>query len=119
MLNILRRSLGTGVLTTGYPAVAESAPPAFRGQLMLDPTRCTGDGACARICPSLAIAVEHGDGGWSWQLDDARCVFCALCVEACPSDALQMSNAFELATRTQANLLTRVTFRHNGEAPHA
>jgi len=115
MLNILRRSLGTGVLTTGYPAVEEVAPPAYRGQLMLDPTRCTGDGACARVCPSQAISVAHDDNGWGWQLDDARCVFCALCVDACPTDALQMSNEFELATHTQSDLLTCVTFRHRAE----
>jgi formate hydrogenlyase subunit 6/NADH:ubiquinone oxidoreductase subunit I len=110
-LDILRGSLRTGVVTTRYPAVPEPAPPAFRGQVRLHPDRCTGDGACARACPSAAIAVEEvGDGGWRWALDDARCVFCGLCADVCPAAALELSPEFELAVRDAADLVTRVTF---------
>jgi formate hydrogenlyase subunit 6/NADH:ubiquinone oxidoreductase subunit I len=98
-------------VTTGYPAVAEPAPPAYRGQVMLRPDRCNGDGACARVCPSGAIVVEGSNGGgWRWELDDASCVFCGLCAEVCPTRAIELSNEFELAVRDSADLVTRVTF---------
>jgi formate hydrogenlyase subunit 6 len=111
MLDILRRSVRTGVVTIRYPDVPEAAPPAYRGQVMLATARCVGDGACARVCPSAAIAVQPDDaGGWLWELDDARCVFCGLCAEACPTTAITLSNEFELAVRDRADLVTRVTF---------
>lgn len=112
MLDVFRRSLGTRSLTTEYPEAPEAAPPAYRGQVQLDPGRCTGDAACARVCPSQAISVRAtGDLGWSWELSDARCVFCGLCAEACPTRAIVLSNEFELATRSESELITHVTFR--------
>jgi formate hydrogenlyase subunit 6 len=111
VLDLLLRGARTGVLTTRYPAVAEPAPPAFRGQVTLSPERCTGDGACVRVCPSAAIRVEAtAAGGWTWELNDARCVFCGLCAEVCPAAALALSTEFELAVRDAADLVTRVTF---------
>ena len=111
MLEIFRRSLRTGVVTTAYPAVPEPAPCAYRGQVMLDASRCTGSGDCVSACPSAAISVVYAaDGGWSWELNDARCVFCGLCAEACPEEALQLSNEYELAVRRQVDLITHVTF---------
>ena len=118
MLQILRRSFRTGIVTTRYPDEPEPAPDTYRGQVMLTPGRCGGTGDCARACPSRAIHVTHHAGGWVWELDDARCVFCGLCEEACPNDAIQLSNEYELATRDTRDLVTRVTFRaqHGGNA---
>jgi formate hydrogenlyase subunit 6/NADH:ubiquinone oxidoreductase subunit I len=111
MIDLFRTSLKTGSLTRGYPSEAELAPPSHRGQVLLDTSRCQGDAACARACPSLAIAVEREEAGWSWSLDDARCVFCGLCADACPSEAISLSNAFELATLDAGDLRTTVAFR--------
>lgn len=110
MLSIFRHALKRGIVTTSYPAVPESAPEAFRGQVLLDSGRCTGDGACARVCPSNAIVVAESEAGWTWTLDDARCVFCGLCQEVCPEQAILISNEFELATRTSDDLVTTVMF---------
>ena len=110
MLSIFRHALKRGIVTTGYPEVEEPAPEAFRGQVLLDSARCTGDGACARVCPSNAIVVAESEDGWVWTLDDARCVFCGLCQEVCPEQAIQISNEFELATRASDDLVTMVTF---------
>lgn len=112
MLSIFRRSLETGVVTTAYPDVPEAAPIAYRGQVVLELARCTGDGACATVCPSQAITLTVGDvGDWTWKLDDARCVFCGLCQDACPEQALRLSNEYELAVRHADDLITRVTFQ--------
>jgi hydrogenase-4 component H len=100
-----------GVVTTTYPAVPEIAPPAYRGQILLRTDHCTGDGACAGVCPSEAIVVtEEPDAGWTWQLDDARCVFCGFCAEVCPTSAILISNEFELSVRNRDDLVTRARF---------
>ncbi|MDD5557243.1 MAG: NADH-quinone oxidoreductase subunit NuoF [bacterium] len=51
----------------------------------VDPSRCTGCGACARVCPVGAVA---GEKGRPHLIDEARCTRCGLCVEACPADAI-------------------------------
>jgi hydrogenase-4 component H len=109
--------LKRGIVTTNYPEVAEPAPEAFRGQVLLDSGRCTGDGACARVCPSDAIVVTENADGWVWTLDDARCVFCGLCQEVCPEQAISISNEFELATRSKDDLVTTVTFVRGERGP--
>lgn len=110
MLRLLKRSVQGGVATRAYPDAAEAAPVAYRGQVMLRTERCTGDGACARACPSEAIAVVRAGSGWTWELTDARCVFCGLCQEACPTAAIELSNEFELSVRDASDLSMRVTF---------
>ena len=91
--------------------------------MLLVTERCLGDAACARVCPSGAIAVTgRPDDGWTWELDDSRCVFCGLCAEACPPGAILLSNEFELAVRDRGALVTRAAFaplagvRPDGEA---
>jgi formate hydrogenlyase subunit 6/NADH:ubiquinone oxidoreductase subunit I len=98
-----------------YPLEPEAAPAAFRGQVQLDPNRCRGDAACARVCPSGAITVEETPTGWIWQLDDSRCVFCGLCADACANQAISLSNAFELAVRRSDDMVTRAEFIRNEE----
>ena len=111
-MKVLRRIAGgAGLVTTSYPDVAELAPLAYRGQVMLRTDICSGEAACARVCPSAAIAVTATtDGGWTWELDDGRCVFCGLCAEVCPTEAILLSNEFELSVRDRADLMVRATF---------
>jgi len=110
-VNVIRRSARLGVVTSTYPAVPEPAPSTYRGQILLHTELCTGDGACARVCPSEAIIVtEKSDASWTWQLDDARCVFCGLCAEVCPTSAVLVSNEFELSVRNRDDLVTRTWF---------
>lgn len=111
-MSVLRRIAGgAGVVTTSYPDVEEPAPLAYRGQVLLRTDLCSGDGACARVCPSAAIVVERTPSdGWRWELDDGRCVFCGLCAEVCPTEAIALSNDFELAVHNRADLVVRATF---------
>jgi formate hydrogenlyase subunit 6 len=110
VLNIFRRSLSIGTVTTGYPSTPETAPAAYRGQVILREERCSGDGSCARVCPSQAITVEASERGWVWTLDDRRCVFCGLCADVCPALAIELTGEFELAVRDPDALMTIIRF---------
>ena len=44
---------------------------------------CTVCGACAKICPTDAIANENG----KMATDAAKCILCMACVHACPKQA--------------------------------
>jgi Ni,Fe-hydrogenase III small subunit/formate hydrogenlyase subunit 6/NADH:ubiquinone oxidoreductase subunit I len=111
-VNIFRKSLATGLVTIGYPATPEPAPPAFRGKPVLRLDRCTGEAQCAEVCPASCISVtaEPSSGGRVWTLDLAPCVFCGLCAEVCPTGAITMSGDYELAARDRRDLITRVSF---------
>ena len=110
VLSIFRRSLRTGIVTDAYPAGGDATSTGYLGQIVLDPARCSGDGACAHVCPSGAITVQPAETGWTWQLDDSHCVFCGLCVAACPDGALAATGDFELSVRDRADLVARVRF---------
>ncbi|MCC6177844.1 MAG: 4Fe-4S dicluster domain-containing protein [Chloroflexi bacterium] len=114
MLHVLRAAIAGGRVTTTYPSMPETAPPAFRGAPTIDPARCDCSAACVDACPAAAISLTPDRGqGRTWQLDLARCVFCGECARACPNEALTMSGAFELATHSRTDLLTVV---HHGQS---
>jgi Ni,Fe-hydrogenase III small subunit/formate hydrogenlyase subunit 6/NADH:ubiquinone oxidoreductase subunit I len=111
-VNLFSKSLKTGLVTTTYPAVPEPAPPAFRGRPELATDRCTGEAACAAVCPSqcLTVTTDPDSGGRAWRLDLAYCVFCGLCADACPTSAITMTGDYALATRDRRDLVTRIVF---------
>src|SRR5699024_8857704 len=43
--------------------------------------------------------------GMVYQINYLRCIFCGLCIEACPTRALTMSNEYELAGQTRAEMI--------------
>ena len=49
------------------------------------PERCTGCGACVKVCPETAI---HGERKQAHTLDTTRCVKCNACVRVCPVHAI-------------------------------
>ena len=53
--------------------------------LSIDPEKCTGCGACFKVCPVDAIAGEKKE---PHQLDEGKCVKCRACYEACKFDAV-------------------------------
>jgi NADH-quinone oxidoreductase subunit I len=72
---------------------------------------------CAWACPADAIYVEGADNadgerfspgeryGRVYQINYLRCILCGLCIEACPTRALTMTNEYELADTTRADLI--------------
>jgi NADH:ubiquinone oxidoreductase subunit F (NADH-binding)/(2Fe-2S) ferredoxin/Pyruvate/2-oxoacid:ferredoxin oxidoreductase delta subunit len=53
--------------------------------LSIDPEKCTGCGACFKVCPVDAITGEKKK---PHQLDKEKCVKCRACYEACKFDAV-------------------------------
>jgi formate hydrogenlyase subunit 6/NADH:ubiquinone oxidoreductase subunit I len=115
MWNIIKAALRTGVVTR---PLAELEGPAlgFRGRAALDPARCTGDGACARACPSGAIVVAAGPGDeTTFKLDYGACLFCGRCVDACSAGALAQSGDYALGVLRREDLVLSVVVRGSME----
>ena len=69
------------------------------GSLAIDPTRCTGCGACLEVCPHGVLALEPpGDGdSKSGALratvrDRQACMECGACALNCPAGAIAVSS---------------------------
>ncbi len=62
----------------------ESQSPAQ--ELMLRPNRCVSCGACAGVCPQMAIQPVNG----RYATDRAACTVCGACADACYADARQI-----------------------------
>jgi formate hydrogenlyase subunit 6/NADH:ubiquinone oxidoreductase subunit I len=122
MFSWIRKGIHTGVVTTRYPAVAESLPEGFRGLPLLDAARCVADQgcrACIQTCLPGALHLADSRSDQEAQqltLDYGRCIQCGLCVEACPTDAFHMSNVYELATTTPDDLQVIVRFMRGKNA---
>ncbi|MBN1674653.1 MAG: 4Fe-4S binding protein [Kiritimatiellae bacterium] len=65
----------------------------FEG-VTVDPTRCTGCGACTHPCYFHAIAL-NGDG--KAHIDPDKCVGCGHCFQVCPQDAVVVPHTNENA----------------------
>ena len=82
--------------------------------------RCTACGMCERACPNASINVlatkniagKKVLGRYVYHF--ASCTQCGLCVEACPFGAIQMSQAFEVAT-TDPNDLEMILNKKEGQ----
>ena len=53
----------------------------YERELECDPEKCTGCGACARICPSQAITMKEGKP----VLNREACTLCGKCENFCPA----------------------------------
>ncbi|WP_405018903.1 NADH-quinone oxidoreductase subunit NuoI [Kitasatospora sp. NBC_00070] len=109
-------------LTEQYPEQKKPTAPRFHGRHQLNRhpdglEKCVGCELCAWACPADAIYVEGADNtdeeryspgeryGAVYQINYARCILCGLCIEACPTRALTMTNEYELADSSRADLI--------------
>jgi NADH-quinone oxidoreductase subunit I len=99
--------------TVQYPTVKLQMSSRFRGLHRLVPSqtreKCVACYLCPTVCPAKCITVEaaENDKGEKfpriYTIDLLRCIFCGYCVEACPVEALEMTDAYELASYRRAD----------------
>src|SRR5262245_34317720 len=104
MLELLRKSLSTGVVTTKYPATPPEVSSRARGRPEVDWPNWKDARPAAAICPTGAIAYEDLHGQRTVRLDLARCIFCGLCADV--DKAILMTRVCECATRSREDLVT-------------
>jgi ferredoxin len=68
----------------------------------IDPQRCSGCDACARLCPQGAIAIERD----AYKLEADACTGCGLCRDICSVGAIEVG-------RFQPNPQTRLPLRQD------
>jgi len=116
MLQILRKSFATGIVTTDYP----EGPPAIsshaRGRPEIDFGKWNDARPAAAVCPTGAIAFTDTETTRTASLDLGKCIFCGLCAEVDP--AIRMTNACELAQREREALRTMPQYELNADGTH-
>jgi Ni,Fe-hydrogenase III small subunit/NAD-dependent dihydropyrimidine dehydrogenase PreA subunit len=105
MLNILTKSLKTGVLTEPNPFGVQAA----FGFPVIDFERCTACAECARVCPTGAITTDTV-GRRTLTMSYAACIQCRLCVTGCPDNVVSVSPDVEVAAYTRDQLAQTAVF---------
>jgi len=103
---ILIDSLLNSRVTEKYPYEPITVPEDFRGKPEINPEKCIGCAACARVCPPNAITFKDDteEGYRILQIFLGRCIFCGRCQDVCPVGAIKLTREFELTTLSKEDL---------------
>lgn len=117
MLEILRKSFATGVVTTSYPQTPAEVSRHARGRPEIDFAKWNDARPATTVCPTGAIAFTDSNGVRSATLDLGKCIFCGLCADA--DKAIRMTNQCELAARRTGELQSTAKYQLNPDGTHA
>jgi Ni,Fe-hydrogenase III small subunit/formate hydrogenlyase subunit 6/NADH:ubiquinone oxidoreductase subunit I len=113
MFEILRKSFGTGVVTTTYPRSEAEVSNQARGRPEIDFKNWQDARAAAAVCPTGAIACTDSTSKRAAALDLGKCIFCGLCADA--DAAIRMTNKCELAASKRNDLITNAEYELRGD----
>jgi formate hydrogenlyase subunit 6/NADH:ubiquinone oxidoreductase subunit I len=101
----LLRTILTRRVTVRFPFAPLTLPPAYRGNVTIDPTACRGCGLCVRDCPADGLELEVLDGGGVRLVHHQdRCAYCGQCAESCRQNAIELTNELVEATPKRRTL---------------
>jgi len=102
-----------GPFTSKYPFEPHTPPDGFRGKPEFDEDECIGCGACAEVCPALAITVID-----SPQADPPtrvleqrwdKCIFCGQCELNCTTEkGIRLTKEYDLSTLDRSECRQRI-----------
>ncbi len=120
MLESLRKSLKTGIVTTDYPKTPADVSSRARGRPEIDWEQWKDARPAAAICPTRAIDfADESAGGTASRaatLDLGKCIFCGLCADVDP--AIRLTNICELAARSRDALQQTAQYQLNEDGTH-
>lgn len=116
MLQFLKKSFRTGIVTTSYPRTPAEVSEAGRGRPEIDFANWKDARPAAAICPTGAIAATDNAVARTVTLDLGKCIFCGLCAETDP--AIRMTNQCELAASRAGDLIAGATYELNPDGSH-
>lgn len=99
--------------TTRYPFEPHEPPDGFRGKPEFDEAECIGCGACAEVCPALAIRViDKPDADPPVRILEQRCdkcIFCGQCELNCTTEkGIRLTKTYDMSTLDRADLTQRI-----------
>ena len=102
--------------TTKYPFEPHTPPDGFRGKVEFDEDECVGCGACAEVCPALAIRVvdlprlpgaDKPIRRIEQRLD--KCIFCGQCELNCTTEGgIRLTKTYDMSTFDRADCLQSI-----------
>ncbi|MGA2787719.1 MAG: NADH-quinone oxidoreductase subunit NuoB [Verrucomicrobiota bacterium] len=116
MFEILRKSLRTGIVTTGYPETPVEISRFARGRPEIDWHKWEDARPAAAACPTGAISYQDAGERRTARLDLAKCTFCGLCADA--DKAIRMTNICECAARRRDDLVTEASYTLKPDGRH-
>jgi len=97
------RALVSRPYTSRYPFEPHVPPDGFRGKPEFDEDGCVGCGACAEVCPAVAITVtdqaEADPPKRRLELRYDKCIFCGQCELNCTTkEGIRLTKTFDMST---------------------